>query len=196
MYGVKISRSGLACCPFHTDTNPSMKLDERYYCFGCGATGDAVDLTAKLLNLNPKEAALQLAADFMLELPSRESITPPERASPGKRTDEWRNNSIDTLVSYRHLLQTWEKEYAPQSMDAEWHPLFCEALQEKAYIDYLLDELFCCSEEQLDELKRCISTEVVKIEERVRKSLSGRAEKAGRRVACQGAFSPEASEMV
>ena len=34
----------MACCPFHSDKSPSMKLDERYYCFGCGATGDAVDL--------------------------------------------------------------------------------------------------------------------------------------------------------
>jgi DNA primase len=41
-----------------------MKVDERYFCFGCGATGDAIDLTAKLLGLRPKEAALRLAADF------------------------------------------------------------------------------------------------------------------------------------
>ena len=47
-YGLKVGRTGMACCPFHSDKSPSMKLDERYYCFGCGATGDAVDLTAKL----------------------------------------------------------------------------------------------------------------------------------------------------
>ena len=41
----------MACCPFHSDKSPSMKLDERYYCFGCGATGDAVDLTAKLFEM-------------------------------------------------------------------------------------------------------------------------------------------------
>ena len=54
----------MACCPFHDDRNPSMKLDDRFYCFGCGATGDAVDLTARLLDLSPKEAAVQLASDF------------------------------------------------------------------------------------------------------------------------------------
>ena len=47
-YGLKVGRTGMACCPFHSDKSPSMKLDERYYCFGCGVTGDAVDLTAKL----------------------------------------------------------------------------------------------------------------------------------------------------
>ena len=38
-YGLKEGRTGMACCPFHSDKSPSMKLDERYYCFGCGATG-------------------------------------------------------------------------------------------------------------------------------------------------------------
>ena len=27
-------------CPFHDDKHPSMKLDKRYYCFGCGEKGD------------------------------------------------------------------------------------------------------------------------------------------------------------
>lgn len=46
-YGIKINRSGLACCPFHKDKTPSMKMDKRYYCFGCGDTGDAIDFVAK-----------------------------------------------------------------------------------------------------------------------------------------------------
>ena len=54
----------MACCPFHHDKTPCMKLDERYYCFGCGATGDAVDLTRQLLHLNSKDAAYRIANDF------------------------------------------------------------------------------------------------------------------------------------
>ena len=56
-YGLKVGRTGMACCPFHSDKSPSMKLDERYYCFGCGATGDAVDLTAKLFGIGLREPA-------------------------------------------------------------------------------------------------------------------------------------------
>ena len=57
MYGIEVNRSGMACCPFHDDKNPSMKLNEEYfYCFGCGATGDVIDFTARLYNLSPKEA--------------------------------------------------------------------------------------------------------------------------------------------
>ena len=52
MYGIEVNRSSMACCPFHDDKNPSMKLNEEYfYCFGCGATGDVIDFTARLYNL-------------------------------------------------------------------------------------------------------------------------------------------------
>ena len=64
-YGIEVKRNGMACCPFHDDKNPSMKLNEEYfYCFGCGATGDVIDFTAKLFDLSPKEAAEKLAQDF------------------------------------------------------------------------------------------------------------------------------------
>ena len=44
-YGIKVSRTGMACCPFHDDKNPSMKLNEEYfYCFGCGATVNVEDI--------------------------------------------------------------------------------------------------------------------------------------------------------
>ena len=45
--GVKINRNSMAVCPFHKDKNPSMKIDRRYYCFGCGEKGDAIDFVAK-----------------------------------------------------------------------------------------------------------------------------------------------------
>ena len=55
MYGMEPDRHGMVCCPFHSDSDPSMKLnDTYYYCFGCGANGDAIDLTAKLFDLNPR----------------------------------------------------------------------------------------------------------------------------------------------
>lgn len=67
-YGLHISRNGMVCCPFHDDRRPSMKLNERYfYCFGCGATGDVIDFTARLYNLSPKEAAEKLAQDFGID---------------------------------------------------------------------------------------------------------------------------------
>lgn len=37
-YGLKVRRNGMACCPFHNDKHPSMKIDRNYYCFACGAS--------------------------------------------------------------------------------------------------------------------------------------------------------------
>ena len=34
MYGMEADRHGMVCCPFHSDSDPSMKLnDNYYYCF-------------------------------------------------------------------------------------------------------------------------------------------------------------------
>ena len=64
-YGLQVNRNGMCSCPFHEDQHPSMKLNERYfYCFGCGATGDVIDLVAKLFDLSSYEAAQKLAQDF------------------------------------------------------------------------------------------------------------------------------------
>ena len=81
MYGMEPDRHGMACCPFHSDSDPSMKLnDTYYYCFGCGANGDAIDLTAKLFDLNPRQAAEKLIHDFGLD-PDK----PPPMPSPCRR---------------------------------------------------------------------------------------------------------------
>ena len=56
-YGIHVGRNGMACCPFHNDKTPSMKLDRRYHCFGCGADGDVIDFAAALYGLGKKEAA-------------------------------------------------------------------------------------------------------------------------------------------
>ena len=49
-YGLKVSRNGMACCPFHNDKHPSMKIDQNYYCFACGAKGDAINYVAVCLD--------------------------------------------------------------------------------------------------------------------------------------------------
>ena len=82
-YGLQDNRNGMTCSPFHDDRHPSMKLNERYfYCFGCGATGDVIDLVAKLFDLSSYEAAKKLAHDFGIgpdKPPSAVALPKPER---------------------------------------------------------------------------------------------------------------------
>ena len=67
-YGLQVNHSGMCRCPFHEDRHPSMKLNERYfYCFGCGATGDVIDLVARLFDLSSFEAAQKLAQNFEID---------------------------------------------------------------------------------------------------------------------------------
>ena len=73
MYGLKVGRNGRACCPFHQDKTPSMKVDDRYYCFGCGVTGDAIDLTMQLGDFRQRmlPSAWLPTSELMSEKPSR-----------------------------------------------------------------------------------------------------------------------------
>ena len=150
-YGIEVKRGGMACCPFHDDKNPSMKLNEEYfYCFGCGATGDVIDLTARLYNLSPKEAAEKLVQDFGLIYDSQ---APPRRNYVRQKTEaqkfqENRDHAFRVLADYFHLLRKWEAGYAPKTPEEPMHPRFLEAMQQKDYIGYLLDSFLEDSPEE------------------------------------------------
>ena len=75
LYGIPVSRNGMAVCPFHNDKNPSMKLDRRFHCFGCQADGDAVDFVSRLFQLPSKEAAMKLADDFGIAYDNGQKLT-------------------------------------------------------------------------------------------------------------------------
>ena len=149
-YGIKVSRNGMACCPFHDDKNPSMKVDQRFHCFGCGADGDVIDFTAKLFDLSPKEAAEKLAQDFGLIYDSQ---APPRRRYVRQKTEaqkfrEDRQRCYRVLSDYYYLLKKWEADCSPSTPEEEPHPRFVEAIQKKAYVEYLLDLFLYESEEE------------------------------------------------
>ena len=171
MYGIEVNRSGMACCPFHDDKNPSMKLNEEYfYCFGCGATGDVIDFAVRLYNLSPREAAEKLAQDFGL---AYDSQAPPRRRYVRQKTEaqkfkEDRDHAFRVLADYFHLLRKWETDYSPKTPEENPDPRFMEAIQKKDYVGYLLDFFL---EDTPDEQKLWIAEhqlEIAKLERRVK----------------------------
>ena len=150
-YGIEVKRGGMVCCPFHDDKNPSMKLNKEYfYCFGCGATGDVIDLASRLYNLSPKEAAEKLAQDFGLIYDSQ---APPRRNYVRQKTEtqqfrEDRQRCYRILSDYYYLLKKWENAYSLHTPEEEPHPLFVEAIQKKTYVEYLLDLFLYENEEE------------------------------------------------
>ena len=149
-YGIEVKRNGMACCPFHDDKNPSMKVDQRFHCFGCGEDGDVIDFTAKLFDLSPKEAAEKLAQDFGLIYDSQ---APPRRRYVRQKTEaqqfrEDRQRCYRVLSDYYHLLKKWGIDHSPRTPEEEPHPRFVEAIQKKTYVEYLLDLFLYESEEE------------------------------------------------
>ena len=149
-YGIEVKRNGMACCPFHDDKNPSMKVDQRFHCFGCGEDGDVIDFTAKLFDLSPKEAAEKLAQDFGLIYDSQ---APPRRRYVRQKTEaqkfrEDRQRCYRVLSDYYYLLKKWEADRSPRTPEEEPHPRFVEAIQKKTYVEYLLDLFLYESEEE------------------------------------------------
>ena len=169
LYGIAVGRGGMACCPFHDDRHPSMKVDARFHCFGCGADGDVIDFTARLYDLSPKEAAEKLAQDFGL---SYDSKAPPRRSyvrqkSEAQARKEKREHGWRVLTDYYHLLRKWEADYSPKTPDEDPHPRFLEAIQKKDYMGYLLDTFLDSSTEEQDQWIAEHTAEISAIEGRV-----------------------------
>ena len=169
LYGIAVGRGGMACCPFHDDRHPSMKVDTRFHCFGCGADGDVIDFTARLYDLSPKGAAEKLAQDFGL---SYDSKAPIRRSYVRQKTEaqvrkEKREHGWRVLTDYYHLLRKWEADYSPKTADEDPHPRFLEAVQKKDYMGYLLDTFLDSSTEEQDQWIAEHTAEISAIEGRV-----------------------------
>ena len=101
-YGIKVKNNGMACCPFHNDRHPSMKIDKNYHCFACGVGGDAIDFTARLFGLTQFEAAKKLIEDFGLDIKVRNKNERARNRTPLKPKKE-------KVVLIREKVEQWLK---------------------------------------------------------------------------------------
>ena len=109
MYGMEPDRHGMVCCPFHSDSDPSMKLnDTYYYCFGCGANGNAIAL-----------------------LPPKRGLTDEQWADIAY--------CLRVLTDYLDLLHDWRERYKPATPEEPHDPRFEEALHMTETIEHLTD---------------------------------------------------------
>ena len=81
---VELKRGGanlMGLCPFHGEKSPSFSVSpskQFYYCFGCGASGDAIRFLTEHLGLSFIEAVRDLAQGAGLTVPE-EQVSPQER---------------------------------------------------------------------------------------------------------------------
>src|SRR4051812_39149711 len=77
-----------ARCPFHEERTPSFSVnavDKLYYCFGCGAKGDAIGFVREKEGLGFAEAVEWLADRFRVPLEYEE--TSPAQEARRQRVD-------------------------------------------------------------------------------------------------------------
>ena len=135
-YGLELRRNGMTCCPFHEDAHPSLKLNEDYFfCFGCGASGDVIDFTARLFGISLKDAARKLSADFGISAETKQVFL---RQNPS-RLEELRCRRA--LTDYLHLLKEWKTQYAPKTPEDSLDDRFVESCQQYDRIAGLLEML-------------------------------------------------------
>ena len=180
MYGLKIRRNNMASCPFHNDKTPSMKVDRRFHCFGCGADGDVIDFVSRLYGISSLEAAQKTASDFGISY-DRKNKKEASKKAVRKKADaqiykEAEQSCFRVLSDYYHLLRKWEMNYAPSMEDEMWHPLFVEALQKKSHLEYLLDILVFGEIEEKALLVMEYGKEVALLEQRISEFICREAE--------------------
>lgn len=99
---VKLKKSGKnysACCPFHDEKSPSFTVSpdkQFYYCFGCGATGNALGFLMEYERLAFPDAIESLAKLAGLTVPREENTDPKQRAR--QQAQEQARNTLYTLM--------------------------------------------------------------------------------------------------
>lgn len=113
----------------------SFTHEDYFFCFGCGASGDVIDFTARLFGISPKDATEKLAADFGISAETKRVFI---RQNPS-RLEELRCRRA--LTAYLHLLKKWKTQYAPKTPEDSLDDRFVESCQQYDRIAGLLEML-------------------------------------------------------
>lgn len=149
MYGIEVKHNGMACCPFHDDKTPSMKLDERYYCFGCHASGDAIDFVSTLFQIGTREAALQIAEDFHIaysqkKRPQHRCPTAPEEKKELETRQllndfrVWRGKVLSDLNGDYRILTERAERHTPTDREAPFPKAFIETHNDLSLVEFYI----------------------------------------------------------
>jgi len=110
---VELKRGGanwMGLCPFHAEKSPSFSVSpskQFYYCFGCGAGGDAIRFLTEHTGMSFIDAVTELAQSVGMQVP-QEQVSPEERERR-QRLVERRLTLTEVLnkaaAYYRHKLR-------------------------------------------------------------------------------------------
>jgi DNA primase len=105
---VELKRGGanlMGLCPFHAEKSPSFSVSpvkQFYYCFGCGASGDAIRFLTEHTGMSFIDAVTELAQGVGMQVP-QEQVSPEER--------ERRQRLSERRLTLTELLQKAARHY-------------------------------------------------------------------------------------
>jgi len=114
----KAGRNYQACCPFHNEKTPSFSVSQEkqfYYCFGCGAKGNAISFIMEYERLDFVEAVEDLAKQYGLEVPREKGGTPLK--SQEQRNEREQDYELMGKVARYFEYQLKHHKNAPQIID-------------------------------------------------------------------------------
>ena len=145
-YGLAPDRHGWCSCPFHGENTPSFHLyNQRGKCFGCGWSGDVIDLVAGVLNVGPVEAVKTLNKDFALgidldgpvdELAALEAA---RKRQEKERFKAWREGAVRALTDRFRALHQAKLFGAAYATPEHFPDVYAAALKEIDTVEYYLD---------------------------------------------------------
>ncbi len=177
-YGLKVDRGKMACCPFHDDRHPSMKIDDNHFhCFACGAHGDAIGYVARLYGLSQYDAACKIISDFNLNINSagkrseteiieaRQKIVRRDRLCDIKsKLKIWQRKQTDALLECESLIKQAEEALLKTSSHTVFLTNgFAYMMHKKTTIAYWLDILCMGTEDEVKEFFLTDGKEVSRI---------------------------------
>ena len=107
----KTGKSHKACCPFHEEKSPSFTVAQDkqfYYCFGCGAGGNALSFIMEFDRIDFLPAVELLAKNAGMEIP-REAVANPKAK---QHRDDLYSVVTEADSFYRQKLRTEEAKQA------------------------------------------------------------------------------------
>lgn len=109
---VKLKKAGKnysACCPFHQEKTPSFTVSpdkQFYYCFGCGATGNAIGFVMDYEREGFVDAVESLAKTAGLEVPREQS--------PQLREQDFRRKKLHNMLEAANVFYQEQLRQNPQ----------------------------------------------------------------------------------
>lgn len=155
----KAGKNYTACCPFHKEKTPSFSVSpdkQFYYCFGCGAGGNALGFIMDHDNLDFPQAVEELAKAAGMEIPREESGRPHKPRQPtdsplyplltaaadfyrqALKSHPARKAAVDYLKGRGltgEIARDFGLGFAPPGWDNLYKHLSNDTLQQKAMID-------------------------------------------------------------